>query len=214
MKPPITLPTLTIVLGLLVAACGTDRAPTGGAARPPAGTATAADGHADAHGGAHGDATAGQSYDRMFIAGMTPHHDGAIEMAEVALERAEHPEIRELARNIIASQRAENRAMEGWYRAWYGGAVPEVRAMDHAMPGMEMEGAMGVSAEELRRAEPFDRAFIDAMIPHHEAAVTMARDAEERAEHPELRRLARAIVEAQEREVRRMEGWRATWYGS
>jgi uncharacterized protein (DUF305 family) len=79
---------------------------------------------------------------------------------------------------------------------------------------MDREGGIGVSFEELRRAQPFDRAFIYAMIPHHEAAVQMARDARERAGRPELRALAGENIRAQEREIRRRRGWRTAWYGS
>jgi uncharacterized protein (DUF305 family) len=217
---------LAVLVGgaFFAAACGApgDTAGSSGSgAGSAASTATAArtdaghGGHGQGHGGdaaGSGTAQGGLSYDQRFIAGMTPHHESAIEMAEVALERAEHPEIKELAREIIQAQRAENTRMAGWYEEWYGGEIPE--GMDHSMPGMGAEGAMGVSVEELRRADPFDRAFIDAMIPHHEAAVEMARDARENAERPELRELASQIIEAQEREIGQLRRWRAEWYGS
>src|SRR3954470_3832515 len=45
--------------------------------------------------------------DERFIDAMVPHHQGAIDMAQVALENAEHPEIRTLAENIISAQEAE-----------------------------------------------------------------------------------------------------------
>ncbi len=44
-------------------------------------------------------------YDLRFIDGMTPHHEGALAMAEAALANSKRPEIRQLAENIIAPSR-------------------------------------------------------------------------------------------------------------
>src|SRR5438874_277769 len=42
-----------------------------------------------------------------------------------------------------------------------------------------------------------DELFIDMMVPHHEGALAMARIAQQRAEHPELRQLAEDILRSQ-----------------
>ena len=57
-----------------------------------------------------------------------------------------------------------------------------------------------------------DRAFIDAMVPHDEQAIEAARVVLDQNERDELRRLARDIVEAQTREVQRLQEWRAAWF--
>jgi uncharacterized protein (DUF305 family) len=49
----------------------------------------------------------GRYSDRRFIDAMVPHHQGAVEMAEVALDNAEHQEIRDLAEDIVTAQEAE-----------------------------------------------------------------------------------------------------------
>jgi uncharacterized protein (DUF305 family) len=59
---------------------------------------------------------------------------------------------------------------------------------------------------------PYDAQFIDAMIVHHEGAVTMAEQALAEAERPELRALAEAILAAQQEEISRMREWRTAWY--
>jgi uncharacterized protein (DUF305 family) len=43
----------------------------------------------------------------LFLEQMIVHHAGAIDMAEEVLDDGQHPEVRELAENIIASQAAE-----------------------------------------------------------------------------------------------------------
>jgi uncharacterized protein (DUF305 family) len=50
---------------------------------------------------------ASRPYDLMFIDMMIPHHEGAIDEARQALQQAEHPELKDMARNIIRSQRDE-----------------------------------------------------------------------------------------------------------
>ena len=52
--------------------------------------------------------------DRDFVAGMIPHHQGAIDMAHVELQYGKDPALRKLARGIIAAQRKEIVFMQQW----------------------------------------------------------------------------------------------------
>jgi len=144
----------------------------------------------------------GKYSDRTFIDAMVPHHEGAVEMAEAALDRAEHPEIKRVAEDIVSSQRAEIEMFGEIRERRYGSAESR----------MEMQ-AMGMpDPEELAQADPFDEAFIDEMIPHHESAIVMAEVALRETEDPEIRRIAEDIVSAQRREIDQMRQWRQQWY--
>jgi uncharacterized protein (DUF305 family) len=57
----------------------------------------------------------------------------------------------------------------------------------------------------------FDVHFLDMMTPHHAGAVTMAKEALTRAEHPEIKTLAQAIIREQEKEIGQMADWKARW---
>ncbi len=223
---------LIAVVGLLLTACGSsgDNEHTGGShdgAMPAVtagadhgamadkpGTGTPGAGHLGMPGmGGEGTATAAMSFDQMFIAAMIPHHGSATDMAKVARTNAEHPEIKQLANQIISAQQDEIGRMRAWYKEWYGtNQVPE---MDHEMMGSMMPGMdMGMEAQDLSGAKPFDKAFIDAMIPHHESAIAMSRHALKQAKRPEIRQLAREIVSSQQKEIDQMKRWRTAWYGS
>jgi len=63
-------------------------------------------------------------FDRAFIDMMTPHHQGAIAMAQAELAKGQDPQLRNLATSIIADQTREVAQMSSWRITWYGGPVP------------------------------------------------------------------------------------------
>jgi uncharacterized protein (DUF305 family) len=56
----------------------------------------------------------------VFMSLMIPHHQGAIELADLAPGRAAHSELVDFARRIVESQSAEIGQMNVWLAAWYG----------------------------------------------------------------------------------------------
>jgi uncharacterized protein (DUF305 family) len=173
------------------------------------GTAGIGHGHMDHGGMASGMLVENGKYsDERFIDAMIPHHRGAIDMAEVALENAEHQEIIELSRNIISSQQAEIEELKFIKQEEFGTSDVPMEMSQQQMRGM---GVM-VDPQQLANREPFDRAFIDAMIPHHQSAIEMAVVAHEKSTIPEIKELAENIVSAQQKEIEQMEQWREDWY--
>lgn len=59
-------------------------------------------------------------FDRAFLSEMIVHHQGAVHMAQAALQNAKHQEIKDLAQNIISAQNDEIQKMQDWQRSWYG----------------------------------------------------------------------------------------------
>ena len=204
---------LTLLLAMALASCS-------GSGRGEQGSGGPADGrqemdHGNMKHGAGGmmDASGmlmknGEYSDERFIDAMTPHHQGAVEMAQVALENAEHRELRQLAQNIITDQQSDIERFRVIKERDLGSSdLPtETSSEEMAMMGMMEDPG------ELADREPFDKAFIDEMIPHHVAAIEMARLAEERTGNPKIRELARNIVETQEAEISQMTEWRREWY--
>ena len=163
--------------------------------------------------------TAGNAFDRQFIEMMVPHHEAALEMAKIAQERGDHAEVKQMADAIIAMQAAEIDQMQDWMDAWYG--TRETPPMDQMpmLTGMEgmAHGAhtmdMAADVEALRSsAEPFDLAFIDYMILHHQSALDAANAALEEAGRVEIKTMAEAILAVQQDEIDQMKAWRVAWY--
>ncbi|MEK7201153.1 MAG: DUF305 domain-containing protein [Patescibacteria group bacterium] len=62
----------------------------------------------------------GDELDKAFLAEMIVHHEGAVDMAEAVLARGKHPEVKQLASNIVAAQTMEIAQMKSWLKTWYG----------------------------------------------------------------------------------------------
>lgn len=151
--------------------------------------------------------------DAMFIQQMIPHHDDAIAMSELALTRAEHPELKRLAQSIKRTQTAENAQMRRWYLDWYGSAVSSESAGDFGIMG-GMMGSRMTDFGELKRSDSFDKAFLEQMIPHHRMAIMMSRMAGGATQRPEMRDFTQSIIDTQSREIEQMQNWYEEWYGN
>jgi uncharacterized protein (DUF305 family) len=62
----------------------------------------------------------GAEFDKAFTEEMIVHHEGAVDMAKLALQNAERPEIKQLAEAIIQAQTIEINMMQGWLKDWFG----------------------------------------------------------------------------------------------
>lgn len=206
---------LVMTAALAAAGCGSDGTHDGHDAAKPTTTATTS--------------AAPAAVDKAFVAQMIPHHEMAIEMAGLAPTQGQRPQIRTLGKAILDSQAPEVTELRTIAKQL--GVTPAAmktdhESMDHSAHGPSMTAhaktlglsmdAMGMSMnmESLRSARPFDRAFIDMMIPHHQGAIRMARAQLKRGQNAELKTIATAIIEEQQQEIEQMNTWRKDWYGA
>jgi uncharacterized protein (DUF305 family) len=182
------------LIAVVLAGCG---------AQQTGGTTTTGTDHGAMSSGEHGSIQASSApYDAQFIDGMTIHHQGAVSMAEEALNESQRPEIKQLAQNIIASQNPEIEQLAAWRTEWYADVATTSGTGGHM-------GAMELSSDT---SIPFDQRFITAMIGHHDGAIAMAKDAQTKAEHQEIKQLAQNIITAQEAEVKQLQEWQKAWF--
>lgn len=180
---------------------------------PAASPAATPPGKSDAHG--HGDMMMSSPgakdapYDLQFLDTMMSHHKGAVDMAMMAETKAGHEELKAFAATIVTDQQKEIRQMKEWRDKWYAGK-PE--AVNMEMPGMGASMKdMDMSKMSSSTGNTFDLMFIDMMTPHHQGAIEMGREALQKAEHPEVKRLAEQIIKSQEAEIKKMQAWKAQW---
>lgn len=160
---------------------------------------------------------ANADYDLRFIDAMTPHHQGAVEMAKEAQQKSKRPEIKNLAGEIIKAQNKEIAQLKQWRTAWYPKAPNTPTAwhaqMNHTMAmSPEQSKAMRMDMDLGAGDAEFDLRFINAMIPHHQGALTMAQDALSKSKRPEIKKLAQDIITSQQKEIEQMKQWRQAWY--
>lgn len=158
-----------------------------------------------------------KAVEKAFLTGMTHHHGTAIEMSDIAKEKGKSPFVTGLADDIISTQERELGEMKKIYERLAGGEL-EPDAMAHDGLGLSAEEAGMTHSpdtnEMLEMADPFDRAFVDEMVPHHTGAVKMAEVVLESTEDAELRTLAENIISTQEREIKEMNDFRTEEYGA
>ena len=134
-----------------------------------------------------------------FVIGMIPHHQEAVAVARVVLERGERAEVLALAEAIIATQADEIAELEAWRAAWYPTATaPAYVPMMQPLDGLEPDRV--------------DRTFASDMIHHHAMAIGMAEallalD----GVRPEVEDLARDVIRVQTEEIGTLRSWIAAW---
>ena len=149
--------------------------------------------------------------DVRFMQDMIPHHNQAVQMAELVADRTNREEVVDAAGRITLSQQDEMEFMERWLGD-RGERVPdptdhEAMHTSHRMAGMATPEQMA----ELAAAEgaEFDRMFLQFMIAHHEGAVTMVEELLEQpgsAYDPVLFEFTNDVTNDQTAEIERMHG--------
>jgi uncharacterized protein (DUF305 family) len=163
------------------------------------------------------DESAFSASDVMFAQMMIPHHEQALEMSLIALERSSNDDVPNLAQRIYDGQGPEIEQMKTWIE---GGAT--MGGMSHEMPdgtmmpndmmgdGMMGDGMMAGMASEEQLAElvsldspEFDILFLQLMIDHHEGALAMVQIIDNSA-NSEAAALAQEISSTQTAEIDEM----------
>jgi uncharacterized protein (DUF305 family) len=189
------LATALVAGALLLTACGNDT-DAGHDSMGSGDTSTSADPSAEAD---------VSDADVTFAAGMIPHHQSAIEMAQLAEGRAADPRVLDLAARIEAAQGPEIAILSGWLDQW--GADAETRMdmgqMGHGSGGMTYE--QGMQALTDATGAEFDRMFLTQMVAHHSGAVEMAQAELSSGRNDEALAMAGSIRDSQSAEIAEME---------
>lgn len=139
------------------------------------------------------------SADVMFAQMMIPHHEQAIELAEMALQpgRGTSVTITSLAQAIRVTQGTEVSQMNKLLLSW--GESAEMHGHESMMDGMVSASSMATLHN--LTGPNFDAAWASAMVTHHRGAIAMARVVFDQGSNPEIRKLARHIIRVQRQEI-------------
>jgi uncharacterized protein (DUF305 family) len=148
----------------------------------------------------------GREFELGYVNRIVPHHEGAVEMAELVKDMAPHKQVRELAARIIEDQNREIRELTGFLKREYGvGVDPDERQMmDHGMMAPMHDEPGSAIAEKM---------FLLMMREHHQGALDLGNLALEEGTSPEIRRQARGMIESQRAEQDLFARWLRDWYG-
>jgi uncharacterized protein (DUF305 family) len=148
----------------------------------------------------------GREFEIGYVNRIIPHHEGALEMAEMVVNDAPHQEVRGAAARIIEDQKREIRELTDFLRDTYNAEVDpdERQMMDHGMMMPMHENPGSQTAEKM---------FLLMMREHHQTAVEMGQIVLERGQSEELLEQARGMVQSQREEQERFAGWLEEWYG-
>lgn len=147
--------------------------------------------------------------DVTFAQSMIPHHQQAVQMAQMAKTHASTTEVKQLADKIEAAQGPEIATMTGWLKAW-GKPLPsgsdmsghDMGSMSGDMPGMMSDGEM--KKLDVATGAEFDQMFLTMMIKHHTGAIEMAKTEQSDGKNPDAVALAKEIEADQTAEITRM----------
>jgi uncharacterized protein (DUF305 family) len=166
------------------------------------------------NGSTDADAGTGSAADIAFTQLMIPHHQQAIQMADLAASNAVSPEVKALAAQIKAAQGPEITMMGQWLAGWGGpSTMPSATANDSTTGGMGMGGmtvAGMMSAADMTNlghatGAAFDTMWLQMMITHHQGAIAMAQQLATTTTNPQVKALAEAITASQTAEITTMQ---------
>ncbi|CCD85410.1 conserved membrane protein of unknown function [Bradyrhizobium sp. ORS 285] len=138
--------------------------------------------------------------DQDYMRHMSAHHRQGITLARLGADRAQDPELKALARLMVASQEGENRIFDAWWQSWFDTAMPACSTQELGeMPGYLSDAQL----DEISNAKPdqFDATFVRLMSLHHAGAVRMADREWQGRGDMRLRIMAHAIRHQQQGEI-------------
>ncbi|MFJ8506948.1 DUF305 domain-containing protein [Streptomyces avermitilis] len=148
--------------------------------------------------------------DVTFAQQMIPHHQQAVEMAELADGRAFDPDVKDLAAAVEKAQGPEISTMRGWLKSWGrpgSSTASGMPGMQHGSGGTDMAGMMSdehMKALKAAQGTAFDKMFAQMMIDHHEGAITMAEDERKNGRNADAKKLAGTVITNQTAEIAKM----------
>lgn len=157
---------------------------------------------------AQGQSASSAKFEETFLSSVPQHHEDAVQMAQVCIQKAVHPELKALCQNIISSQTEQAQEMQGWLQSWYGGrntAPADMMAKMQAMQGQMMAKLNAANGPN------FDHVFLENMGQHHAEGMPEFKECVAHAEHAQLKALCGKMEASQQQQLTAMNAWAKAW---
>lgn len=141
-------------------------------------------------------------YDVQFLDTMAEHHREGIKMMEMAVDKAQSQDVKQMAQKGIDDQTKEIDELKSMRNS----GSPE--AVNMKLPGMMPKAKMEQDMAKLEAAagSDFDKHYLQAMIKHHGGAVKMSDDAMAKAKRDDVKAKAKQMHDKQKMEISDMQG--------
>ena len=151
-------------------------------------------------------------FDLDFANMMIPHHQSAVDMAEMYIPKATNEKIKSMAQNIISAQKKEIEEL----KTMIASLKPAEKKEGHANGGHGADGhnelmdAMNKMMNEMKGMKmsgDADKDFVAMMIPHHKSAVDMAENQISHGKNVQLKQFAQKVIDDQSKEIKEFEAF-------
>jgi len=129
-----------------------------------------------------------------FLDHMTLHHQQGIDMAKLASDRAQNPELKRMAQKMVKDHSRELDQMKSWRKDVFAG-IPDADVSLREIDLSDLKDAEG---------REFDQEFVRLMVQHHDDGIKIAQDASPKIENKKVKEFAQRLVKNQNDERRQL----------
>ena len=144
------------------------------------------------------------SADVIFARDMIAHHTQAVDMALRVRDRSSDPALRLLAFDMLSGQENQRGQMMAWLDVWNVSQNGDTAPMNGNGSMMGMASQQDVNSISSLAVKDAEIKFLQLMIRHHQGGIFMAEDVLSRASSPQVKRLARAVINGQQGDIAAM----------
>ncbi len=143
----------------------------------------------------------GSEFEQSFLQSFPQHHQDAIEMSQLCLQKSTDPDMKQLCQRMISSQTEEKQQMTGWLQSWYGG---KGEAPASKMQKMETQHKTMMSKLNADSGKSFDNEFMMDIVQHHKMGIAELQKCQAKAEHQELKSLCDKMMTEQKDDLTKL----------
>jgi len=140
-----------------------------------------------------------------FLYEMIPHHEAGLSIAENELDFGSNPEVKEIASNIVKNQAPQIKAMsELLEKLKKNPKVNKAKEAEYLKTQQQIYNQMIARMDAVQSVVNVDKAFLEGMIPHHEAAIQMGNNILKYTKNKEVKDIVQQMITVQQAELEKM----------